>query len=60
MSDLPTWRDPRYASADRIRQFEEHEATIRQRERDREHRRMQPLMPTDRHKPSEDFEGAME
>lgn len=56
----PAWRDPHYISAHQLRQFEAHEQTIRDRERDRERRRMQPLMNVDRDRKSDDFEGAME
>jgi len=56
----PAWRDPSFISAWRLRQFEAHEEAIRKRERDRERRRFQPLMPVDRERMSDDFEGCTE
>jgi hypothetical protein len=56
----PAWRDPHFISEQKLRQFETHEQTIRDRERDRERRRMQPLMAVDRERFSDDFEGCTE
>lgn len=61
MAAGPVWSDPRYMTAQRLRQLEAHEEQIRQRERDREWRRMQPLMHVnDSERWSDDFLGCVE
>ena len=58
---VPVWRDPAFCPAYRVRQFELHEQEIRDRERARERRRFQALLPVDdSERWSDDFEGCVE